>query len=112
MPLRDPHNAILYLLLYHGLLGLALYLLCVIVYWRPFPREPLRSLTAVPAIAYGAVAMFGVLLSSPFGALPIATFTAFSVSRYGLTGRLADSGTATGTTVRFAPMRPEVQRTS
>lgn len=81
LPLRDPHNGVLYLVLYHGVVGLVLFSICIVKYLSPPPSEPLRSLSVIPVLSYLVVAMFGVLLSSPFGIMPIVTFTAFRMSR-------------------------------
>lgn len=91
LPLRDPHNGVLNLVLYNGVFGLALFLAALLAYWRPAPREPVVSLAVIPVLAYLLTGMFGVIWSSPFGMLPIATFTAFALSR-----RLVDGPVSKG----------------
>ncbi len=81
LPLRDPHDWALNLLLYQGVLGIAVFAGVVVAYWwRPSP-DPVFSLTLVPAGLYALAAAVGVVFSSSFGLLPAAAFTAFALSR-------------------------------
>lgn len=80
-PLRDPHDWALFLLLYHGLVGIVLFVGALAAYWWRPPREPVLSVTAVPVVLYAVAATVGVIFSSPFGLLPLATFTAYALSR-------------------------------
>ena len=81
MPLREPHNWMLSLLLYQGVIGIAAMVALLLAYWWRPPPDPAFTLSALPAALYIGAASFGVVLSSPFGILPIATFTAFAISR-------------------------------
>ena len=80
-PLRDPHNWAMNLLLYHGLAGLVVFVAVLLAYWWRPPPDPVFSLTAGPSALYALAASFGVVFSSPFGLLPLATFAAFALSR-------------------------------
>ena len=79
-PLRDPHNWVLAMLLYHGAVGSLIFISTVAVYLWPLRREPVTSLAVVPVLVYFMVGLFSVVVSSPFGMLPIATFLAVSVA--------------------------------
>lgn len=75
--LRDPHQWVLNSMIYHGVLGtipLALALLWPL--WR-LRRTPNSSLSIIGVGAYLVCASFGVVLSSPFGSLPIAVLLAW-----------------------------------
>ena len=77
LTLRDPHQWVLNSMIYHGVLGtvpLALALLWPL--WR-LRRTPYSSLSIIGVGAYLICASFGVLLSSPFGSLPIAVLLAW-----------------------------------
>ncbi len=81
LPLRDPHTWSMNLLLYQGVLGIVVLSgVLLAMWWRP-PADPDFSLAAVPAVLFLIAATVGVVLSSPFGILPIATFTAYALSR-------------------------------
>ncbi len=79
--LRDPHNWALNLLLYQGVVGVAIVAGALLAYWWRPPPDPAFSLTAIPAALYLVIASFSVIASAPFGILPIAGFTAFAISR-------------------------------
>ena len=89
MPLRDPHTWMLNLLLYQGIVGIVVFAGILLAYWWRPPPDPAFSLSAVPAALYLLAASVGVVISSPFGLLPLATFTAFALSRR-LRDRAAD----------------------
>ena len=92
VPLRDPHNWVLALLLYHGLVGTLTFVTIIGTYLWPPIREPDLSLAAVPVSVYLLVGMVSVVISSPFGMLPIATFV--SVVVIGATHRRSASATS------------------
>jgi len=82
LPLRDPHNWILNLVLYHGVLGLLLFIGALSTYWwRARRSQAPLAITGTPTVLYLSVGMLGVVISSPFGMLPMATFTAFALAK-------------------------------
>jgi hypothetical protein len=75
--LRDPHNWALNLWLYHGIVGLLVFMLVLLV-----PLWTLRSLTNYWLSVFGVlgillVASFGVILSAPFGLVPLTVFLGY-----------------------------------
>ncbi len=75
--LRDPHNWVLNLLLYHGFVGLLVFTLVLVL-----PLWTLRSLTNYRLSAFGVIGIllvssFGVVLSAPFGLVPLTVFLAY-----------------------------------
>jgi len=75
--LRDPHNWVLNLLLYHGFVGLLVFALVLVL-----PLWTLRSLTNYQLPAFGVIGIllvssFGVVLSAPFGLVPLTVFLAY-----------------------------------
>lgn len=95
-PLRDPHNWVLGMLLYHGAVGTLVFISIVGIYLWPLIREPITSLAVVPVLVYFMVGLFSVVVSSPFGMLPIATFLSVTVvgAASGLHARPPSSGLA------------------
>ena len=75
--LRDPHNWMLNLWIYHGIVGLLVFMVVLLV-----PLWTLRSLTNYWLSALGVfgillVGSFGVIVSSPFGLVPLTVFLAY-----------------------------------
>jgi len=75
--LRDPHNWVLNLLLYHGFVGLLVFALVLVL-----PLWTLRCLTYYRLSAFGVIGIllissFGVVLSAPFGLVPLTVFLAY-----------------------------------
>ena len=75
--LRDPHNWVLNLLLYHGVIGLLVITLVLVL-----PLWTLRSMTNYRLSAFGVIGLltvssFGVILSAPFGLVPLTAFLAY-----------------------------------
>jgi len=75
--LRDPHNWLLNLLLYHGFVGLLIFTLVVAL-----PLWTLRSVINYRLSAFGLIGIFvvgsfGVILSSPFGLVPLTVLLAY-----------------------------------
>ena len=75
--LRDPHNWVLNLLLYHGFVGLLVFALVLVL-----PLWTLRCLTNYRLSAFGVIGIlfvssFGVVLSAPFGLVPLTVFLAY-----------------------------------
>jgi len=76
-PLRDPHNWVLNLLLYHGFVGLLVFTL--VFAW---PLWTLKSVINYRLPAFGMLGifmagLFGVIVSSPFGLVPLTLFLAY-----------------------------------
>lgn len=72
--LRDPHNWLLNLMLYHGLIGTLIFILAIAIPMVVYRRTPCSSLAIIPIGAYFVSGSFGVILSAPFGMLPVAVF--------------------------------------
>ena len=75
--LRDPHNWVLNLWLYHGIVGLLVLTLALVV-----PLWTLRSLTNYWLSTIGVfgillVSSFGVVLSAPFALVPLTVFLSY-----------------------------------
>jgi hypothetical protein len=78
--LRDPHNWLLNLWLYHGIVGLLTFLLVLLI-----PLWTLRFQTNYWLSTFGIlgillVSSFGVILSAPFGLVPLTVFLAYLYS--------------------------------
>ena len=72
--LRDPHNWLLNLMLYHGLIGTLIFILAIAIPMVIYRHAPCSSLAIIPIGAYFVSGSFGVILSAPFGMLPVAVF--------------------------------------
>jgi len=87
--LRDPHNWLLNLMLYHGIVGTLIFIAAVAVpLWR-CRSAPAASLAAVAVGAFFVNGTFGVILSAPFGMLPIAVFLGWLLRMAAEDGRSA-----------------------
>jgi len=76
-PLRDPHNWVLNLWLYHGIVGLLVFTLALAV-----PLWTLRShtnywLSTIGVFGILLVSSFGVVLSAPFALVPLTVFLSY-----------------------------------
>lgn len=72
--LRDPHNWLLNSLLYHGVVGTVMFILAIAAPLWVYRRNRHSSLAIIAIAAYFVNGSFGVILSSPFGMLPVAVF--------------------------------------
>ncbi|WP_207459222.1 O-antigen ligase family protein [Azospirillum sp. SYSU D00513] len=71
--LRTPHNFLIYLLCYTGLVGAALYLglsACFILMFLRLPSSPYRSCLLGQFLVVWSLALFGNALETPFIAVP------------------------------------------
>jgi hypothetical protein len=86
VPVRDPHNWFLNMMLYHGMVGTGIWLFGFgAVFW--ITRRVKNGSLAVIAIgAYFVCGSFQVIMSAPFALLPTAVFLAWLLSRYLLGG--------------------------
>ena len=61
-------------MLYHGLIGTLIFILAIAMPMVVYRRTPGSSLAIIPIGAYFVSGSFGVILSAPFGMLPVAVF--------------------------------------
>jgi hypothetical protein len=86
VPVRDPHNWFLNMMLYHGIVGTGIWLFGFgAVFWVT-RRVKNGSLAVIAIGAYFVCGSFQVIMSAPFALLPTAVFLAWLLSRYLLGG--------------------------
>jgi hypothetical protein len=86
VPVRDPHNWFLNMMLYHGLVGTGIWLFGFgAVFWVT-RRVKNGSLAVIAIGAYFVCGSFQVIMSAPFALLPTSVFLAWLLSRYLLGG--------------------------
>jgi hypothetical protein len=86
VPVRDPHNWFLNMMLYHGIVGTGIWLFGFgAVFWVT-RRVKNGSLAVISIGAYFVCGTFQVIMSAPFALLPTAVFLAWLLSRYLLGG--------------------------
>jgi hypothetical protein len=86
MPMRDPHNWFLNMMLYHGLVGTGIWLFGFGAVLWVTRRVKNGSLAVIAVGAYFVCGSFQVIMSAPFALLPTAVFLAWLLSRYLLGG--------------------------
>ena len=75
--LRDPHNWLLNLLLYNGLLGFIIFILpFLMLSRRNYGKGRAVTFTRIVIMGFFVCGSFGVIISSPFAMLPIAVLMA------------------------------------
>jgi len=75
--LRDPHNWILNLVLYHGVIGLIIFVLpLLLLSSRISGVRDLEIFTRLSVLGFLICGLFGVILSAPFALLPISVLMA------------------------------------
>ena len=82
--LRDPHQWLLGLLIYNGAVGTLIFLTALLVPIWAFRRSVNASLPLAAILAYFVCGSFGVIISSPFGMLPVAVMLAWLISSSGV----------------------------
>jgi O-antigen ligase len=86
VPVRDPHNWFLNMMLYHGIVGTGIWLFGFgAVLWAT-RRVKNGSLAVISIGAYFVCGSFQVIMSAPFALLPTAVFLAWLLSRFLLGG--------------------------
>jgi len=73
---RYPHNWWVSLFSRYGIIGLALWIVCVIASVIGLRREPAGSQFLTFVVSIMAASTFGVIMEAPFGVIPFAFFTA------------------------------------
>jgi hypothetical protein len=81
--LRDPHQWLLNLLIYNGLAGTLVFLMGLLVPLWAYRKSPHAILPIAAICAYFVCGSFGVIISSPFGMLPVAVMLAWMISSAG-----------------------------
>ncbi len=82
--LRDPHQWLLALLIYNGAVGTLIFLAALLLPIWKYRRSANASLPLAAILAYFVCGSFGVLISSPFGMLPVAVMLAWLISSAGV----------------------------
>jgi hypothetical protein len=86
LPVRDPHNWFLNMMLYHGMVGTGIWVFGFgAVFWVT-RRVKNGSLAVIAIGAYFVCGSFQVIMSAPFALLSTAVFLAWLLSRYLLGG--------------------------
>jgi hypothetical protein len=86
VPVRDPHNWFLNMMLYHGIVGTGIWLFGFGAVLWVTRRVKNGSLAVIAIGAYFVCGSFQVIMSAPFALLPTAVFLAWLLSRYLLGG--------------------------
>jgi O-antigen ligase len=86
MPVRDPHNWFLNMMLYHGIVGTGIWLFGFGAVLWVTRRVKNGSLAVISIGAYFVCGSFQVIMSASFALLPTAVFLAWLLSRYLLGG--------------------------
>jgi hypothetical protein len=82
LPVRDPHNWFLNMMLYHGIVGTSIWLFGFGAVLWVTRRVKNGSLAVIAIGAYFVCGSFQVIMSAPFALLPTAVFLAWLLSRY------------------------------
>jgi hypothetical protein len=81
--LRDPHNWVLNLLLYHGLIGSIIFIFPFLVLSRHnYSERQSLDFTRLSIMGFFICGLFGVIISAPFAMLPITVLMAGALTRY------------------------------
>jgi hypothetical protein len=75
--LRDPHNWILNLLLYHGIVGMLIFTLTLLIPMVVYRRTANAILPVIVISVYFVLGSASVIISAPFALLPISVLTAW-----------------------------------
>jgi hypothetical protein len=86
VPVRDPHNWFLNMMLYHGIVGTSIWLFGFGAVLWVTRRVKNGSLAVIAIGAYFVCGSFQVIMSAPFALLLTAVFLAWLLSRYLLGG--------------------------
>lgn len=78
--LRDPHNWVLNLMIHHGLIGLLVFVFAVGTPIWIYRKRPQALLPIMSIVLYFVAALFGVILSAPFGLLPVTVMLGYIVA--------------------------------
>lgn len=81
VPVRDPHNWILNVLIYNGFVGVLLFISPIAFVLLTTRRIPNSTLWTLGVGAYLFCGLFGVIVSAPFALGPMSVFLAFALSR-------------------------------